>query len=173
MRTCTAIIPRPADAPPIRVLEVDGPFYRRRPVQRGEGSYYLHTSNHPPCDDLTLGRDEFVDWKIFKDWDEPCWEIYIYDCGSVQVHASRPTPEEAADGDLHGALGSEIRLRTRPDRRDLRNALRLSRMLCKCDPVRGLDVDQDDLVGITAIYSAIPVRLLRPSANVNMEAPNA
>lgn len=168
MPNCTAIVPRLPDAPPIRVLEVDGPSYpkRTRPVERGEGCYYLSTSNHPPVDEL---RDRNLCWEAFrdrdryKDWDEPCWDIYLYLNGRMEVTASRPTTEECIEGDLHGELGSMIHLRPRPGRRDLRNALRLARMLCKCDPITGIDVFMDELVGIALIESNIPVRCLTPS----------
>ena len=108
MPTCTAIIPRPADAPPIRVLECDGPFFRRHPVQRGEGCYYLATSNHPPCDEIGL-----KDWyrtpetNILKDFDQPCWELYQRLDGTVTIHACRPSAREVRAGDLHGRWDSD------------------------------------------------------------------
>ena len=157
MQTCTAIIPRPAHAKPIRVLEVDGPNYHKRPVQRGEGSYYLHTSNYPPCDDLTLYSGEPLDTTRFKTWGDPHWDLYLHLTGRYEVMACRPTDAEGREGDLVGELGSEIHIRIRPDRRDLKNALRLARRLCTCDPVKGITVEEDELVGITSIISDIPV----------------
>lgn len=153
----TALIIRPAESPKIWVLEVDGP--RQKYVQRGEGYYYLATDNQPLCDICTQ-YEEFageltLDPRLCE-WGDPHWEIYQMHDGRIEVHACRPTMDEAADGDLHGALGSVIKI-TWPCRPILRNALRLARRLCKADPSEGILVSERDLVGIVVIETNIPV----------------
>jgi hypothetical protein len=157
MPTCTAIIPRPADAPPIRVLECDGPYYRRHPVQRGEGCYYLATSNHPPCDEigLTAYYREDISGR-FKDFDEPCWELYQRLDGTVTIHACRPSASEIRAGDMHGRWGSVIILRA-PTREAIRNGLRIARRLCQCSR-KGVVLTSRHLGGIALIETNIPVR---------------
>jgi len=153
----TALILRPADSPKLWVLEVDGP--RRKYVQRDEGYYYLNTNNHPMVDHLTrnmeLAGHDVTDSR-FKDWCEPCWEIYQMHDGRIEVHACRPSAEEAMEGDLNGELGSIIKI-VWPCRPVLRNALRLARRLCKADPRVGILVSERDLVGIVVIETNIPV----------------
>lgn len=157
MPTCTAIIPRPADAPPIRVLEVDGPFYRRHPVQRGEGSYYLATDNHPPCDDIGLSayyREDLSD--RFKDFDKPYWELYQQLDGTVTIRACRPSAREIRAGDMHGRWGSVIILQA-PTREAVRHGLRLARRLCRCSK-NGVVLNRRHLGGIALIETNIPIR---------------
>jgi hypothetical protein len=159
MPTCTAIILRQANAKPIRVLEVDGPSYPRRthPVQRGEGSYYLRTSNHPPChDSWWLRVDDAPDLSRFKDWGDPCWELYQMLDGTVVIHSCRPSKRETIAGDLHGRWGSVIVLSS-PTREAIRNGLRLARRLCLCSK-RGVVINRRHLGGIAKIESNIPIR---------------
>jgi hypothetical protein len=133
---------------------VDGP--RRKFVQRGEGQFYLKTDNQPPCDEISLRAHNWSDPRI-KDWCEPFWSIYQNIDGSIEIHSCRPTTEEVIEGDLLGDLGSVIKIAS-PSRISMRNALRLARRLCQCDPDRGITLDDDDqLVGITSIESNIPV----------------
>ncbi len=153
----TAPIIRPAESPKLWVLEVDGP--RRKYCQRGEGYYYLATDNQPQCGTLTQYA-EFagaltLDPRLCE-WGDPHWEIYQNHDGSIEVHACRPTTQEVTDGDLHGALGSVIKI-VWPCRPILRNALRLARRLCKADPSAGILVSERDLVGIVVIETNIPV----------------
>lgn len=160
----TALIIRPAESPKLWVLEVDG--QRQKYVQRGEGCYYLQTDNHPMVDGLTQNM-EMAGYDVsdprFKTWDQPHWEIYQQLDGRIEVHACRPTDEEAAEGDLHGSLGSVIKIAW-PCRPILRNALRLARRLCKADPIRGVIVAERDLVGIVVIQSDIDVYMWREGA---------
>jgi hypothetical protein len=162
---CTALIPRNPKYPPIHVLECDGPRYSRltHPVQRGEGNYYLTTSNGPPCDEI-ISRSMWIEsyrgkW---KDWGTPCWDLYLYTDGRVEVTASRPTEDEAADGDLLGELGSIIRLCQRPGRLEIRNALRIARKLCNCDADDGIYVTRAEILGIAAIETVLNVTLIGP-----------
>jgi hypothetical protein len=157
----TALILRPADSPKLWVLEVDGP--RRKYTQRGEGSYYLSTDNQPVIDPVANYMCHEFDPRLREDFGEPHWEIYQNNDGSVHVHACRPTDEEMIEGDLHGALGSIIKIAW-PCRPILRNALRLARLLCKADPIRGLIVAERDLVGIVVIQSDIDVYMWREGA---------
>ena len=150
----TALIIRPADSPQIHVLEVDG--LRRRYVQRGEGSYYLSTNNHPSCDELELlasdGRRGCL-----KAWDQHYWEIYQKNDGSVEVHACRPTLQETIRGDLHGRWSSTITLGT-VGRWPLRSALRIARMLATCNPIHGIQLAEPfEVRGIAKIETEIPV----------------
>lgn len=160
----TTIIIRPAESPKLWVLEVDGP--RHKYYQRGEGYYYLATDNQPQCDSLTqfaeLAGFFTLDPRLCE-WGDPHWEIYQKHDGSIEVHACRPTTQEVTDGDLHGALGSVIKI-VWPCRPILRNALRLARRLCKADPIRGLIVAERHLVGIVVIESNIDVYMWRNGA---------
>ena len=158
----TSLIIRNPSAPSPRVLEIDGP--RRRYTQRGEGSYYLSTSNTPPCDDVFLngfyqGEDP-ADPRL-KEWGEPHWEIYQKNDGSVEVHACRPNESEIYEGDLPGALGSVIKL-TSPTEWAVRNGLRLARRLLRADPEDGVVISYRELVGIITIESDLPVRVYTP-----------
>jgi hypothetical protein len=156
MTTTYPIIPRPSYMAPVRVLEVDGP--RRKYVQRGEGSYYLATDNHPHITDFMHPGTEPVDLNRFKDWSEPCWSIYQYHDGTVKITADRPSPDEAAEGDLHGQHGSSIILRSRT-REAIRNGLRVARRLCRCS-TDGIFLNRHHLNGIVEITTLIPIRLL-------------
>jgi hypothetical protein len=150
----TALIIRPAVAPKIYVLECDGP--RQKHHVRGEGFYRLSTDNHQRCNQTFYPQDDQPYDHALRDWDEPHWEIYQNHDGSIEVHSCRPTVQEVTRGDLHGSLGSVIRIAW-PCRPFLRNALRLARRLCKADPIYGCIMAEKDLIGIVAIESAIPV----------------
>ncbi len=125
----TALILRPKENPPVRVLELDGP--KKRYVQRGEGSYYLCTDNQPLHSIMPLA--EYPPDPRLTDWASPHWEIYQQHDGSIEVHACRPTEEEIMEGETHGALGSVIRLLV-VSKINIRAALQLARILCKCSP---------------------------------------
>jgi hypothetical protein len=130
----TAIIPRPPEKPPIRVLECDGP--RHKHFNLGEGYYYLATDNQPRIvglDCIHIGRDPDPDPALNQSWDEPHWEIYQLHEGTIEVHACRPSFREIMDGDLHGRIGSVIRLRVN-NKPTMRNALHVARTLLHCDP---------------------------------------
>ena len=156
----TALILRPPTAPKLWVLEVDGP--RRKYVQRGEGSYYLSTDNQPMIPSLISHEEPAHDPRL-KDWPDATWEIVQNLDGSFEVLANRPTEEEVYEGDLHGELGSTIKI-SWPFRFVLRNALRIARLLCKADPVKGIRLTERELVGIIVIESDIPCYLFRKSA---------
>jgi hypothetical protein len=151
--TAYPIILSPSNIPPVRVLEVDGP--RRKFVQRGEGSYYLATDNHPPCDDLWCPGTGPVDLTRYKDWSEPCWSIYQHNDGRIEITADRPSIEEVIEGDLHGSNGSSIILRVRT-REAVRNGLRVARRLCRCS-AEGIRLNRHQLNGIAEIESSIPI----------------
>lgn len=154
----SSIILRDPAAPPIHVLELDGP--RQKYVQRGEGAYYLETSNLPVLiSPLSLGEPATDDPRL-TDWESPHWEIYQMHDGGIEIHACRPTESEIHEGDLHGALGSVIKV-SWPCRPILRNALRLARRLMKADPMVGISVTRRHLVGIVVIETDIPVHLNR------------
>lgn len=153
----STIIIRPSHMPPVRVLEVDGP--RGRFVERGEGSYYLATNNHPVCDPIS-SFDGYAPDSRLKDWDRPFWEIYQLNDGAVQVHACRPSIQEAMRGDLHGAWGSIITPKSH--RRAMRIALRIARRLCTCNPMEGIRVDWRELAHLWRIESDIPVFEIGP-----------
>jgi hypothetical protein len=130
----TALILRPKSAPPIRVLEVDGP--RRKHYERGEGSYYLATDNQPRIvglDCIHIGREPDPDPALNQSWGEPHWAIYQRHDGTMEVHSCRPNFREIMAGDLHGKLGSVIRLRVK-NKPTLRNALHVARTLLHCAP---------------------------------------
>lgn len=153
----TALILRPPTAPKIRVLEVDGPA--RKYVQRGEGYYYLSTDNQPMETSLISVEIPHPDPR-FKDWPDATWEIVQYNDGRIEVLSNRPTEEEIYEGDLHGDLGSTIKV-SWPCRWVMRSALRIARLLCKVDPSKGIYLTERDLIGITAIESNIPCFLDR------------
>lgn len=153
----TALILRPSSMPPVHVLECDGP--RHKHYVRGEGAYRLSTDNHQRCSETFHPEDQPHD-PALHDWNEPCWEIYQNHDGSIEVHACRPNMREIREGDMHGGLGSVIKIAW-PCRPILRNALRLARRLCKADPKTGIFVSERDLVGIDLIESVIPVWIHR------------
>lgn len=150
------LIIRPKSNPPVRVLEVDGPRFPG-PVQRGEGSYYLSTDNHPICDPY-LRCDVALDSRL-KDWNSPWWEIYQHNDGSITIHACRPTHQETMRGDLHGRWGSIITIRPHPRKSTLKQGLRLARLLCKCLPLesQALYLSRHWEVFISKIETDIPI----------------
>jgi hypothetical protein len=151
----TSLILRPQTIPTVHILEVDGP--RHKHYRRGEFHYYLATNNHQRVEGSFYWYDQPAEPHL-KGFDEPYWEIIQHHDGGIEVHACRPSDQEARDGELYGALGSTIKI-TWPCRPILRNALRLARRLCKADPIRGLLVSERDLVGIVVIETNIPVYL--------------
>jgi len=153
----TALILRPDDKPQPWVLEVDGP--RRKYVQRGEGSYYLGTTNHPDCFNLQHRFDDGRRGGVLTAWDQPYWEIYQQYDGRIEVHACRPTIQEVRRGDMHGYWGSVIKLGIRPRRGVLRVALQLARVLAKCLPTVGFTIEPSVVYQILRIETLIPVRL--------------
>jgi hypothetical protein len=156
----TALILRPNDAPEIHVLECDGP--RQKHVQRDEGFYRLATDNQPLIGSLISHEAPAHDPRL-KDWPDATWEIVQHHDGRIEVLANRPTEEEIYDGDLHGDLGSTIKI-SWPCRLVLRNALRIARLLCKADTVKGIQLSERDLIGITVIETNIPCILDRKAA---------
>jgi hypothetical protein len=150
--TTTALILRPADSPKLWVLEVDGP--RRRFTQRGEGSYYLATCNHPICDPISSLHDYGPDERL-KDWDRPYWEIYQHLDGNIEVTANRPTIQETMRGDLHGRWGSSIF--PKPNRTSMRIALRIARRLARCNPMEGITIQWYEASHLERIETDIPV----------------
>ena len=153
----TALIIRPVTAPPIHVLECDG--IRRRYVQRGEGSYYLATDNHPLCNDID-GRLWDGLRSHLRDWDQPHWELIQNHDGTVEIHACRPTLQEAMRGDLFGQWGSVIHLGKQPTSEQLRIGLHIARKLVKCNPLEGCLITFDFTHFIEAIVTDISLRLL-------------
>jgi hypothetical protein len=151
----TALIIRPPDAKPVRVLEVDGPRHGTHPDDR---LYYrLSTSNHPPADWLASGF--YAEPPLYlHDWNDPYWEIYQHADGSVHVHACRPTLDETIEGDLHGSLGSVIKLRF-VNRSSLKKALRIARMLCSCAPEIGIELLESEVVGLAEIETDLPLSI--------------
>lgn len=149
-----ALIIRPASNPPIHVLEVDGPRRSGR-LQRGEGSYYLSTCNHPICD--PIGHYDIPPDSRLKDWCQPSWEIYQLHDGTIKIHACRPTHQEAMRGDLHGRWGSVITIRQGPTRLSLRYGLRLARVLCKCIPTEGIFLSDYWRLFVAEIETDIPI----------------
>lgn len=156
----TARILRPATAPKIHVLEVDGP--RRKFSFEGEGDYRLSTDNQPIFTSLISSETPRHDPRL-KDWPDATWEIIQYHDGRVEVLANRPTEDEIHEGDLHGQLGSVIKV-SWPCRFIMRKALRLARLLCVCHPTTGIHLTDRDLIGITVIQSRIPCFLDRKTA---------
>ena len=150
----TALIIRPSTAPKIWVLEVDGP--RHKYVQRGEGSYYLETSNWPSCDELELRASDGRRGRL-RDWDQPYWEIYQQNDGNIDVHACRPTTQEVMRGDLHGRWGSVIHLGKNPTRKQLRYALGLARILGRCIPTVGIVINPAMMLFFESIDTELPV----------------
>ena len=156
----TTLIVRPPDCKLVRVLEADGP--RIKGVQRGEGCYYLETSNAPRCDAISLVAPE-SDF-FLKDWGDPHWEIYQMNDGIVHMHACRPTEAEVIAGETLGDLGSVIVLRV-IYRHSIADARWLARKLCNCDPVKGITIHPLVLTGIARIETDIPIQLLSRHAD--------
>lgn len=150
----TALIIRPADAPSIHVLECDGPRRKYAPTR---GNYRLATDNQPPSDYSSWNAGYPLDPRL-KDWGEPHWEVYQLHDGSVEIHACRPTNQEALRGDLHGRWGSVIHLGRNPSRDQLRLGLQLARLLCKCLPTIGFCVSPNVMFHIQRIETNIPVK---------------
>lgn len=147
-----SIIVRPCDSPPVRVLEVDGP--PRKYVQRGEGAYYLHTSNWPICGTFPGERHSAPDARL-KDWDRPYWEVYQHNDGSIEIASCRPTIQEVIRGDLHGKWGSLIY--PKPNRTGFRIALRIARRLCQCNPMEGITIQWYEAAHLWRIETDLPV----------------
>jgi hypothetical protein len=151
----TALISRPQTAPPIRVLEVDGP--RQKYCQRGDGHYYLTTDNQPMMPSLLSLEEPAPDPRLTGDWQEG-WEIAMHHDGRVEIYANRPNLDEVSEGDLHGLLGSIITL-PHVSRHSLKLALRVARKLCRCDPQKGIRITFGEYAAIGQIHSNIPVYL--------------
>jgi len=151
----TSLILRPKDAPKIHVLEVDGPR-RRYATNSSSLCDHVQTDNHPICTDWPWATPQ-PDPRL-KHWDEPHWEIYQYKDGSVQIHACRPTRQEMMRGDLHGRWGSVIALGQHPTRYQIRLALQLARLLCRCIPTIGFWINPSVMFHIRSIETEIPVK---------------
>lgn len=153
----TSIIIRPSNSKPIRVLEVDGP--RRKYVQRGEGSYYLNTNNHPLVNQLSQNM-EMAGHNVydprFKDWSSPNWDIYQMADGSIEIHANRPSYQESMRGDLHGKWGTIIVLRN-SSRWAIKNGLWMARLFLRCIPTEGIKVRDIHLLWFREIHTDIPI----------------
>lgn len=151
----TSLILRPKDAPKIHVLEVDGPRDRQT-ERRSQGRYRIATDNHPIID--RIGHYDMPPDSRLKDWDQPSWEIYQLHDGSVEIHACRPTHQETMRGDLHGRWGSVIHLRKSPNRQNIRVALQLARILCRCIPTIGFTINPTVMFDVEWIETEIPVK---------------
>lgn len=146
-----AIIIRPSDSPPVRVLEVDGP--RHKYFRRDEGCYYLQTSNMPVCCQITNPSGD-PDVRL-KPWGAPFWGIVQRHDGSIYISAGRPTHQEAMRGDLHGRWGSLIYPKT--SRTAFAIALRIARRLCKCNPMEGITLHWYEAAHLWRIETDLPV----------------
>lgn len=117
-------------------------------------SYKSTTNNWPVLPDW--GHDG--ERPYLKRYDEPYWEIYVDEDDTVSVVACRPSRREVKEGDLNGRHSSVIRL-AEVNRPAIKNALRLARILCRCNPKIGTLIDPEMLDGIEVIESDIPVVL--------------
>lgn len=151
----TALIIRPADAPSIHVLECDGP--RKKFTQSRYGHYRLFTDNQPTCETAYCDFGYVPDSRL-KNWGEPYWQIHQLHDGSVEIHACRPTHQEAMRGDLHGRWGSVIHLGHQPTRDQIRIGLQLARILCRCIPTAGFCISPKLIFFVRRIETLIPIK---------------
>lgn len=115
--------------------------------------YKSYTSNAPECSfGLYVEPDDRPE---LKGWGQPHWEIYVDDQGNTEVWACRPTEKEIRDGDLHGKLGSIIKLQF-VNRATIKNALSIARSLCLCTG-QGAFIKAERLIGIAQIETDIPL----------------
>lgn len=117
-------------------------------------TYKNATDNCPEANDWY--HQQWPDRPELKPWNAPHWEIMEYHDGDVEVYALRPSFKEVCEGDLVGRLGSVITL-DQVNRATIKRALRLARILCKCDPNNGVVVSGEMLTGIMHIATDIPV----------------